>query len=228
MEGNLENPSGRVSRLFTALCVLYVTCLLLSNLIAGKLIVFGGFVLQAADLLFPLTYVLADVFTEVYGFRNSRFVIWLGFLCNFFAVGICLLAVGLPHPGFWTGQEAYETVFAMTPRIFGASLLAYLIGEFSNSVVLSKMKVAMSGRRLWVRTVVSSIVGEGLDTVIFTTLAFAGLVRTDVLVQMIALQYCWKLAYEVILTPVTYRVVGWLKAKERLDIYDRDIRYTIF
>ena len=226
--GRGRPASPAVSRLFVGLCAFYVTCLLLSNLVAGKLISVGGLVLQAADVLFPLTYIFGDVFTEVYGFRNARFVIWTGFGCSFLAVLGYMLAVWLPHPAFWTGQDAYRTVFSMTPRFFIASLLAYLVGEFSNSVVLSRLKVAMGGRRLWVRTILSTVVGEGFDTVIFTTIAFLGVLPLRILCQMICLQYCWKLAYEIVLTPVTYRVIAWLKARERLDVYDYGVHYGVF
>ena len=208
--------------------VVYVTCLLLSNLVAGKLIAVGGLVLPAAAILFPVTYIFGDIFTEVYGFRNSRLVIWLGFACNLLAVGVYLLAVWLPHPEFWTGQAAYETVFSTTPRVLFASLAGYLFGEFSNAIVLSKLKVVMNGRRLWVRTIGSTIVGEAFDTVIFITLVFRGTVAADVLLQMILLQYAWKVAYEVVLTPATYAAVRKLKGIEGIDVYDRGIRYGLF
>lgn len=215
----------RMSRLFVGMCVLYVTCLLMSNLIAGKLISVCGLVLPAAVMLFPLTYIFGDVFTEVYGFRNARFVIWTGFFCSFLAVVVYLVTVWLPHPDFWTGQEAYRTVFSTTPRVFVASLVAYLAGEFSNAIVLSRLKVVMNGRRLWVRTILSTVVGEGLDTVLFICIAFAGAVPMPVLPQMVLVQYGWKIAYEVLLTPVTCRVIRALKRREGLDVYDRGIRY---
>jgi len=218
----------QVSRLFVALCVLYVMGLLLSNLIVGKMVSVCGVILTAADLLFPLTYILGDIFTEVYGFRNTRFVIWTGFCCSFLAVAVYLVTLVLPHPDFWTGQEAYRTVFATTPRFFGASLVAYLVGEFSNAVVLSRLKVAMAGRCLWVRTFLSSVVGEGLDSALFVVIAFAGAVSADVLVQMVLACYGWKLAYETLLTPVTCRVIRALKARERTDVYDHGERYRIF
>lgn len=223
-----EQVKCHVSRMFMGLGVVYVTCLLLSNLIAGKLITVGGLVLPAAVILFPITYIFGDIFTEVYGFRNSRLVIWLGFACNLLAVGVYLLTVWLPHPEFWGGQEAYKTVFATTPRVLTASLAGYLFGEFSNSIILSKLKVIMNGRRLWVRTIGSTIVGEAFDTVIFITFVFWGVVPTNVLLQMILLQYVWKVVYEIILTPVTYATVRKLKKIENIDVYDRGISYNIF
>ena len=202
---------ANVSRVFMGMAVLFVTCLLLSNLIAGKLIAVRGFVLPAAVILFPVTYILGDIFTEVYGFRNARVVIWLGFACSLFAVIVYLITVLLPHPEFWKGQAAYKTVFAVTPRVFIASLAGYLFGEFSNAIILSKLKVMMDGRQLWVRTIGSTIVGEAFDTVIFITLVFWGVVPTKVLMQMILLQYSWKVVYEIVLTPATYAAVRKLK-----------------
>lgn len=216
------------SRTFLILVVAFVTALMVSNLIAGKLISVGGLVLPAAVVLFPLTYIFGDVFTEVYGFKSSKLVIWLGFAANLFAVGVYCLTVALPNPEFWQGQESYRTVLATTPRVLIASLLGYLLGEFSNSIVLSKLKVVMSGKRLWVRTIGSTLVGEALDTLVFITVVFIGSVPTNVLVQMILLQYVWKVGYEVVLTPVTYSVVAWLKRHEGVDVYDHGESYKVF
>ena len=219
---------ANVSRVFMGMAVLFVTCLLLSNLIAGKLIAVGGFVLPAAVVLFPVTYILGDIFTEVYGFRNARVVIWLGFACSLFAVIVYLITVSLPAPEFWKNQEAYKTVFAVTPRVFIASLAGYLFGEFSNAIILSKLKVMVKGRQLWVRTIGSTIVGEAFDTVIFITLVFRGVVPTKVLMQMILLQYTWKVVYEIVLTPATYAAVRKLKKIEGVDVYDDGISYNLF
>ena len=229
MKGEKVNGEQvEVSRLFMGLAVVFVTCLLLSNLIAGKLITIGGFVLDAAVILFPVTYIFGDIFTEIYGFRNSRLVIWLGFACNLLAVGVYLVTVALPYPEFWGGQEAYRTVFALTPRVLIASLTGYLFGEFSNSIILSRLKVLMNGRRLYVRTIGSTIVGEAFDTVLFITIVFAGSVSTKVLLQMILAQYLWKVLYEVLLTPLTCVVIRKLKKLEKLDVYDRGLSYKLF
>lgn len=217
-----------VSRLFVAVSVLFVTCLLISNLIAGKMILVFGITLPAAVILFPVTYIFGDILTEVYGFRNSRLIIWLGFACNFFAVLIYLATIALPHPDFWTGQEAFSIVLGTTPRILIASLIAYLVGEFSNSVVLSWLKVVTQGKWLWMRTISSTIVGEGFDTIIFITVSFLGTMSTSVLLQMILFQYLWKVSYEVILTPATYAVVRWMKKKEGIDVFDNDVKYNPF
>ena len=224
----METKKTMVSRLFATLGIIYVTCLLLSNLIAGKMMAIGSVTLPAAVILFPITYILGDVFTEVYGFKNMRSIIWTGFACSAFAVGIYMITIVLPHPDFWTNQEAFETVLGTTPRVFVASLAGYLFGEFSNSMILSKLKVATQGKKLWVRTILSTIVGEAFDTVIFISISFWGTMDTSVLLQMMLYQYLFKVCYEVIFTPATYAVVGWLKKKEELDTFDTDVKYNVF
>ena len=217
-----------VSRLFATLGIIYVTCLLLSNLIAGKMMALGSVTLPAAVILFPITYILGDVFTEVYGFKNTRTIIWTGFACSAFAVVIYMITIALPHPDFWGNQEAFATVLGTTPRVFIASLLGYLFGEFSNSMILSRLKVVTQGKKLWVRTILSTIVGEAFDTIIFITVSFWGTMDNNVLLQMMLFQYLFKVCYEVVFTPITYAVVKWIKNKEDLDTYDNDVKYSIF
>ena len=208
--------------------IFYVTCLLLSNLVAGKMwAVTASVTLPAAVILFPITYIFADVFTEVYGFKKARTIIWLGFGCSFFAVLIYMITVALPHPGFWDGQAAYETVLGTTPRVAIASFVGYLFGEFSNSVILSKLKVATGGKKLWVRTILSTLVGEGLDSIIFITISFWGTMDNAVVLQMILFQYLFKVTFEVLFTPITYAVVNWLKRKENIDVFDNDEKYNL-
>ena len=208
--------------------IFYVTCLLLSNLVAGKMwAVTESITLPAAVILFPITYIFADVFTEVYGFKKARTIIWLGFGCSFFAVLIYMITVALPHPGFWDGQAAYETVLGTTPRVAIASFVGYLFGEFSNSVILSKLKVATGGKKLWVRTILSTLVGEGLDSIIFITISFWGTMDNAVVLQMILFQYLFKVTFEVLFTPITYAVVNWLKRKENIDVFDNDEKYNL-
>ncbi len=217
-----------VSQLFLCITVVYVTCLLLSNLIAGKMwAVTGSITLPAAVILFPLTYIFGDVFTEVYGFRKARTVIWLGFGCSFFAVLIYLVTIWLPHPGFWENQDAYAIVMGTTPRVAAASFIGYLFGEFSNSMILSRLKVATKGRRLWVRTILSTLVGEGFDSVIFIMISFWGTMDNATVLQMILFQYLFKVAYEVLFTPLTYAIVKWIKRKEGVDTYDYGVKYKI-
>lgn len=217
-----------VSNLFVVVAVIYVTCLLLSNLIAGKMwAVTADITLPAAVILFPITYIFGDVFTEVYGFRNARTIIWLGFACSFFAVLIYLITIALPHPGYWGNQEAYAVVMGTTPRVALASFTGYLFGEFSNSMILSRLKVKTRGKKLWLRTILSTVVGEGFDSVIFIMISFWGTMENSVVLQMILFQYLFKVGYEVLFTPVTYGVVNWLKKKENTDTYDYDVKNNV-
>ena len=222
------NETKNVSRLFMCIGIVFVTCLLLSNLVAGKMwAVTDSITLPAAVILFPLTYIIGDVFTEVYGFRKARTIIWLGFICSFFAVVIYLITIALPHPGFWEGQEAYAAVLGTTPRVVLASFSGYLFGEFSNSIILSRLKVVTKGKNLWMRTILSTVVGEGLDSVIFIMISFWGTMDNSVVLQMILFQYLFKVSYEVLFTPVTYLVVKLVKRAEGIDIYDEGIKYNL-
>lgn len=224
---NKENKNT-VSVIFMMIAVIYVTCLLLSNIIAGKMwAVTSSVTLPAAVILFPITYIFGDVFTEVYGFKKARTIIWLGFACSFFAVAVYLITIALPHPGFFAeSQAAYATVMGTTPRVAAASFIGYLFGEFSNSMILSKLKVATKGKKLWVRTILSTLVGEGFDSVIFVTVSFWGTMDNKTVLTMILFQYLFKVCYEVVFTPVTYAVVKWLKNKEGVDTFDYDIKYN--
>ena len=216
-----------VSKLFMCIGIIFVTCLLLSNLIAGKMwAVTADITLPAAVILFPLTYIIGDVFTEVYGFRKARTIIWLGFGCSFFAVLIYLVTIALPHPGYWENQEAYAVVMGTTPRVAIASFAGYLFGEFSNSFVLSKLKVVTKGKNLWLRTILSTVVGEGLDSIIFITISFWGTMENSVVLKMILFQYLFKVGYEVLFTPVTYVVVKAVKKKEGIDVFDVGLKYN--
>ena len=205
---------------FVTFAGLFVTCLLTANTIAAKLISLGGVVLTAGVVIFPLSYVVGDVLTEVWGYGAARRVIWLGFACNAVMVAAVWAGGALPAAPFWTGQGAYEEILGQGPRILGASFVAYLMGEFSNAFVLAKLKILTRGRWLWTRTIGSTLVGQALDTVVFVTLAFAGTVPAGVLAGIIAAQWVAKVAYEAAATPVTYAAVGWLKAREGIDTYD--------
>ena len=218
----------KVSKLFMCIGIIYVTCLLLSNLIAGKMwAVTSNVTLPAAVILFPITYIFGDIFTEVYGFKKARTIIWLGFICSFFAVLIYLITIALPHPSFWENQEAYAIVMGTTPRVAIASFAGYLFGEFSNSMILSKLKVLTKGKNLWIRTILSTVVGEGFDSIIFITISFLGTMETSVVLKMILFQYLFKVGYEVIFTPATYAVVAWIKKKEAIDTFDYDVKYNV-
>ena len=171
-------------------------------------------------------FAAGDIFTEVYGFKKARLVIWMGFAMSFFAVLIYLIVIGLPHPGFWEGQSSYETVMGTTPRVAIASFAGYLFGEFSNSIILSKLKVATKGKNLWMRTILSTVVGEGFDSVIFITISFWGTMENSVVLKMIMYQYLFKVAYEVLFTPLTYVIVKWVKKKEGVDTFDYNVKYN--
>ncbi|MGB4503390.1 MAG: queuosine precursor transporter [Syntrophaceticus sp.] len=224
----MQKETRNVSSLYVVLGCLFVTCLLISNIIAGKLISVLGMVLPAAVILFPVTYIFGDILTEVYGFKRSRLIIWTGFACNLLMAAVFMLVVALPHPDFWQSQNAYQVVLGMTPRVVVASLIAYFLGEFCNSAVLSKMKLLTRGKWLFTRTIGSTIVGEGIDTAVFITIAFAGTVTVPVLFSMMAAQYAFKVLYEIAATPLTYLVVGWVKKKEEVDAYDWDVEYNPF
>jgi uncharacterized integral membrane protein (TIGR00697 family) len=224
----MERERSSFSSLFLVLFALFLTCLLLSNIIAGKLIQVFGLVLPSAVILFPITYILGDVFTEVYGFRKTRAVIWMGFAANAVMSIVFLCAVALPVPAFFKDQHAYATVLGMTPRIVVASLVAYWAGEFANSITLSILKKATRGRFLWTRTIGSTVVGQGLDTAIFIAVGFFGLVPTPLLFQMMLAQYLFKVAYETLLTPLTYVIVFRIKRAEGIDTYDGDVAYNPF
>ncbi len=211
---------------FITLVALFVTCLIAANITAVKLISLYGLLLPAAIVIFPVSYILGDVLTEVYGFRQARRVIWLGFLCNLIVVAAIWIGLVLPAASFWDGQEAYERILGAAPRILAASFLAYLVGEFANAFVLAKMKIATEGRYLWARTIGSTLVGQGLDSLLFITLAFAGVIPLGALATAIVTQWLVKSAYEAAATPVTYLVVGYLKRSEGLDAYDRDTRFS--
>jgi uncharacterized integral membrane protein (TIGR00697 family) len=187
---------------------------------ATKLVTVVGLVVPAAIVIFPVSYVVGDVLTEVWGYGATRRVIWLGFGCNALMVAALWIGGELPPAPFWKGQEAYETVFGQTPRVLAASFLAYLVGEFANAFVLAKLKIATRGRWLWLRTIGSTVVGQGLDSAAFVTLAFAGIVPAGALLSIVAAQWLLKVVYEAAATPLTYAAVGWLKAREGVDVYD--------
>src|SRR5437763_12221891 len=211
---------------FITCAALFVTCLLTANTIATKLISVGGVVLTAGIVIFPLSYVLGDVLTEVWGYAAARRVIWLGFACNAVMVLAIWLGGELPAAPFGASQFAYDEVLGQTPRILLASFAAYLVGEFANAFVLAKMKIATRGRWLWTRTIGSTVVGQALDSAVFVTLAFAGIIPFGGLVTAIVTQWLAKTAYEALATPLTYLVVGWLKAREHVDTFDYDTDFN--
>lgn len=227
-----ENTTGTepfgYSYWFVVVVAFFVTALVTANITAVKLIGLFGFVIDAGTIIFPISYIFGDVLTEVYGYRRARQVIWLGFLCNLLAVGAILLGGALPAAPFWEDQQAYDAILGYAPRLLFASFCAYLVGEFANSFVLAKMKVATNGRWLWSRTIGSTVVGQGLDSTVFVVLAFTGTVPTGALIGIILVNWVFKSVYEAAATPLTYLVVGFLKRRENLDVYDHDTKFNPF
>ena len=211
---------------FVACTALFVTCLLTANTIAAKLVTLGGVTLTAGIVIFPISYMLGDVLTEVWGYAAARRVIWLGFACNALMVAAVWLGGELPAAPFWKGQAAYQEILGHAPRILLASFAAYLVGEFANAFVLAKLKIATEGRWLWVRTIGSTVVGQGFDSVVFVTLAFAGMMPASALAGLVGAQWAVKVAYEAAATPLTYAAVAWLKSREQIDTFDYDTDFN--
>jgi uncharacterized integral membrane protein (TIGR00697 family) len=216
-------------RYFDYVMASFVAILLLSNVIgAAKLSSVGGFTFGAGILFFPISYVIGDVLTEVYGYANARRCIWAGFAALLFMAFMSWVVVSLPPDASWGGQAAYESVFGQVPRIVLASMLAFWAGEFVNSFVLAKMKVLTQGKHLWQRTIGSTIVGQAVDSVIFYPVAFLGVWTDSKVIAVMVTNWALKVAWEVILTPVTYAVVGALKRREGVDVYDTDTHFSPF
>jgi uncharacterized integral membrane protein (TIGR00697 family) len=210
----------RTYRHFDLLLAIFIVVLLISNLVGQKLCSIGPFVLSGAQLLFPITYIFGDVFTEVYGYSASRRAIWLGFLANGLLAVMGLITVWLPPAPGWPNQEAFATVFYQIPRLIVASLIAYWCGEFANSYTLAKMKLWTGGRMLWTRTVGSTVAGQAVDTVLLYIIGFGGTAPVSTLARGAASAYLFKVVYEVVATPATYAIVGFLKRSEGLDAFD--------
>lgn len=221
--------SGRQFRYYDFVMAAFVAVLLLSNLIgAAKLADVGGYIFGAGILFFPLGYVIGDVLTEVYGYARARRVIWAGFVGLIFMAFMSWVVVELPPAAGWEGQAAYESVFGQVWRIVFASITAFWAGEFVNSYVMARMKIWTAGRHLWTRTIGSTFVGQGVDSLIFYPLAFWGVWSNEQVVMVMVTNWGLKVAWEIVLTPVTYAVVGWLKRKEGVDVFDEGTDFTPF
>ncbi len=218
----------RSYKYLTTISVFFVAVLLISNVASTKIVDLGWLTFDGGTLLFPLSYIFGDILTEVYGYRRSRSVIWLGFI-SALVMSLVFIVVGeLPAAADWGNQEAYDTILGLTPRIVIASLIAYTCGEFSNAFVLAKMKIVTAGKHLWMRTIGSTLIGELIDSVLFIIIAFSGLLPNSVLITLIISNYIFKTGVEVLFTPVTYRVVRFLKKEEREDWYDRGTNFNPF
>ena len=219
---------SRHSKYFIYIAILFVVVLMISNTVGIKIIQIASLPLAGGVFIFPISYIFGDILTEVYGYKASRKIIWSGFFSIIFMAFCYWLTKVLPPAPFWQNQEAYNVILGGVPRIVLASITAYFLGEFSNSFVLSRMKVWMNGKRLWMRTIGSTIVGEGVDSVVFGVIAFAGLIPTSALVSVVLSGYLVKVAFEALATPLTYLIVNKLKKAEGIDVYDRGISYNPF
>lgn len=221
--------AGARLRYFDFFMAAFVAILLLSNLIgAAKLATLGGVTFGAGILFFPLGYVLGDVLTEVYGYARARRCVWAGFAAMLFMAVMSWVVVHLPPAEGWPDQKAYEAVFGSTWRIVFASIIAFWAGEFANSFVLARMKLMTNGRFLWMRTIGSTVVGQGFDSLLFYPLAFYGTWTTDQVLTVMATNWAMKVGWEAVLTPVTYVVIGFVKRREGLDVYDGHTDFTPF
>jgi uncharacterized integral membrane protein (TIGR00697 family) len=221
-----SSSHARHSPWFVCIVATFVTCLITANITAVKLIVVCGLLMPAGIVIFPLSYICGDVLTEVYGYRQTRRVIWLGFFCNLLTVVAIWIGQILPPASFWDGQPAYERILGYTPRLLMSSFLAYLVGEFTNAFILAKMKIATRGRWLWMRTIGSTLLGQSLDSLVFVTLAFLGTIPLSHMATAIITQWLVKTGYEVVATPLTYVVVAYLKRQEGIEVYDYETRFN--
>lgn len=213
---------------FDIMLGIFVAILLISNMASTKILTLWKFTFDGGTILFPLSYIFGDILTEVYGYKRSRRVIWTGFAGALLMALVLYIVQILPAAPDWPNQKAYESLIGFVPRIVLGSLVAYFAGEFSNSYILSRLKVKMEGKYLWVRTISSTLVGEGIDTILFCLIAFYGLMPNSLLIAIIISNYIFKCSIEILLTPVTYKFVGFLKKKEKVDHYDKGIRYNPF
>ncbi|WP_444092644.1 queuosine precursor transporter [Bacteroides sp.] len=217
----------KVSVPFMLLGILFNVCLIAANLLETKVIQIGSLTVTAGLLVFPISYIINDCIAEVWGFKKARLIIWSGFAMNFFVVALGLIAVAIPAAPFWEGEEHFDFVFGMAPRIVAASLMAFLVGSFLNAYVMSKMKVASRGRHFSARAILSTLVGETADSLIFFPVAFGGIIAWRELLIMMCIQIILKSMYEVIILPVTIRVVKAIKKIDDSDVYDTDISYNV-
>jgi hypothetical protein len=208
--------------------IFFVSVLLISNVASTKIVDFGWFTFDGGTLLFPLSYIFGDILTEVYGYKKTKRVIWLGFFMALMMSVVFIIVGKLPSAPDWGNQNAYDLILGLTPRIVFASLIAYSFGEFSNSFILAKMKIWTKGKMLWTRTIGSTIVGEFVDSTLFILIAFVGILPNSLLLTLIISNYLFKTGVEILFTPITYKVVNFLKKKENEDYYDTNTNFNPF
>lgn len=217
----------KVSVPFMLMGILFNVCLITANLLETKVIQLGPLTVTAGLIVFPISYIINDCMTEVWGYRKARLIIWSGFVMNFMVVGLGLIAVAIPAAPFWTGEAHFNFVFGLAPRIAAASMLAFLVGSFLNAYVMSKMKLSNGGKHFSLRAIWSTVVGETGDSIIFFPIAFGGLIAIPDLMKMMALQIALKTLYEIVVLPITIKVVKRIKEVEDTDTYDENISYNI-
>ncbi|MCO5265043.1 MAG: queuosine precursor transporter [Lentimicrobium sp.] len=227
MQAQKMNQEGNF-RYFDVIMALFVAVLLISNLASTKIVTMWMFTFDGGTILFPLSYIFGDILTEVYGYQRSRKVIWTGFGAALLMSLVLWVVQLLPAATDWPNQQAYESLLGFVPRIVLASLVAYFGGAFSNAFLMSKLKIKTKGKLLWVRTIGSTLLGEGIDTAIFCMIAFYGTMPNEILVAIIVSNYVFKSGVEILFTPLTYAIVGFLKKREHADVYDTGISYNPF
>lgn len=226
MDLNKSTESPRLTVPFLVLSILFCVCLIVANIVEIKTVDIGFATVTAGMVVFPLSYIINDCIVEVYGFRRARLVIWLGFASNLLVTLMLQLAIALPGSAEWQSQQAMEAIYGGVPRILAASFLAFVCGSMVNALVMSRMKVASGGRHFSLRAIVSTVLGEGADSVIFFPIAFGGVLPWDVVVELIVAQTVLKTAYEILVLPVTVRLVGWIKKVDSMDTFDRGVSYS--
>ncbi|WP_024994055.1 queuosine precursor transporter [Phocaeicola paurosaccharolyticus] len=223
----MSKSNNTVSVSFMILGILFCVCLVAANLLESKVVQIGQLTVTAGLVVFPISYIINDCIAEVWGFKKARLIIWMGFLMNFLVVLLGQIAIILPAAPFWKGEEGFNFVFGMAPRIAAASLLAFLVGSFLNAFVMSKMKKASNGKHFSIRAIASTLVGESADSLIFFPIAFGGLIPMDELLKMMLIQAILKTLYEVIILPVTIKVVNYIKKVDGSDVFDDNISYNV-
>jgi uncharacterized integral membrane protein (TIGR00697 family) len=208
--------------------MLFVACLISAGILNSKLIEVFGYTFAGGIIVFPLSFILGDILTEVYGYKETRKIVWGGFAIIIFFTLITQIAINIPGAAFYTDQTSFEKVLGSLPRTVFAGIVAYLCGEYTNSVVLSKLKIYTQGKMLWARTIGSTIAGEGVDTILFCLIAFYGVFANEVLVTVIISGYVFKVCYEIIATPIIYKIIAKVKQVEELDTYDHGVQYKMF
>jgi uncharacterized integral membrane protein (TIGR00697 family) len=215
-------------RYFTLVTAFFVAVLMISNIASSKWVSMGPFTFDGGTILFPISYIFGDILTEVYGYRKSRQVIWIGFACALLMSAVFTIVGFLPSAPGWENQDAYSKILGTTPRIVAGSLVAYFAGEFTNSFILAKMKIFTRGRWLFTRTIGSTVIGQGVDTLFFIGIAFAGTLPAGTLLAGVVSNYIFKVGFEIIATPITYAVVSFLKRTEKSDVYDTKTNFNPF